>query len=507
MDETLQDEAMDGPDNARRKFLTQVAATGAAAGAAGALPASAQEKTDPRSTLQAGQKPIAETLAGYAVGLQYEDLPPDVVRVAKRTILDAIGCAIGGHTAAPSQIALKLASAVSAKQGASILCSGIKTAPDLAVFADGVMIRYLDFNDGYISLGTGHPSDLLAAMLPPAEIAGRSGRDLITAFVVAYEVFCKIADVLDTRGMGLDHSTVIGPAAVAGAGRLMGLTQQQLTHAIGISVGGNTAINQGRVGTLSNWKAYAAAEACRKAIFSAQLAQAGMTGPQQVYEGPNGFFNVISGKPFALPKLGGGGEPFGIMHAFTKRFALGQYSQTVAQAAVEARQYFKDAGEIQEINVRVSRRAIRVMADSPDKWRPQTHETADHSMPYSAGVALMYGKVDPEYYEDPHLHDPSLLDLVSRVKCLPSEEADRVEKEYNLCDLELVLKSGQRRSVRVDYHRGHWKNPMTDAEMEEKFRGLANKHLPPERLNNLLKQLWALENMPKAGALVEMTRA
>jgi 2-methylcitrate dehydratase len=119
----------------------------------------------------------------------------------------------------------------------------------------------------------------------------------------------------------------------------------------------------------------------------------------------------------------------------------------------------------------------------------------------------MYGKVDPEYYEDPHLHDPRLLDLVSRVKCLPSDEADRVEKEYNLCDLELVLKSGQRRSVRVDYHRGHWKNPMTDAEMEEKFRGLAHKHLPPERLNNLLKQLWALENMPKAGALVEMTRA
>ena len=507
MDETLHEGAMDGPDNARRKFLTQVAATGAAAGAAATLPAAAQEKADPRSTLAAGQTPIAEMLAAYAVNLKYEDLPPDVVRVAKRTILDAVGCAIGGSTAGPSQIALKLASAVSAKQGASILCSGIKTAPDLAVFANGVMIRYLDFNDGYISLGTGHPSDLLAAMLPPAELAGRSGRDLITAFVVAYEVFCKIADVLDTRGMGLDHSTVIGPAAVAGAGRLMGLTQQQLTHAIGITVGGNTALNQGRVGTLSNWKAYAAAEACRKAIFSAQLAQAGMTGPHQVYEGPNGFFNVISRKPFTLPKLGGGGEPFGIMHAFTKRFALGQYSQTVAQAAVEARQYFKDSGDIQEINIRVSRRAIRVMADSPDKWRPQTHETADHSMPYSAGVALMYGKVDPEYYEDPHLHDPRLLDLVSRVKCLPSDEADRVEKEYNLCDLELVLKSGQRRSVRVDYHRGHWKNPMTDAEMEEKFRGLAHKHLPPERLNNLLKQLWALENMPKAGALVEMTRA
>jgi 2-methylcitrate dehydratase len=503
MDETQKRRA---PDNARRRFLTTVAAAGAAAGGAGGRPAAAQEKVDPKSTLAPGQTPIAETLAAYAVGLKYEDLPPEVVRVARRTILDTIGCAIGGHTAGPAQIALKLASGVSARQSASVLCSGIRTAPDLAVFANGVMIRYLDFNDGYISLGTGHPSDLLAAMLPAAELSGRGGRDLIAGFVVAYEVFTKIADALDTRGLGLDHSTVIAPAATAGIGRLMGLTREQLTHAIGIAVGGNTALNQGRTGTLSNWKAYAAAEACRKAMFCVQLAQAGMTGPEQVYEGPNGFFNVITHKPLTLAKLGGGGESFGIMQSFTKRFPLGQYSQTVAQAAVEARQFFKDPGEIEEVNVRVSRRAIRVMADSPDKWRPTTHETADHSMPYSAGVALMYGKVSDEYYEPPYLQDARLLALVSRVKCLPSEEADRVEKEYNLCDLEVVLKSGQKKSVRVDYHRGHWKNPMTDAEMEEKFRGLAAKHLPRERLDALLKQLWALESLPKAATLVEMTR-
>jgi 2-methylcitrate dehydratase len=95
---------------------------------------------------------------------------------------------------------------------------------------------------------------------------------------------------------------------------------------------------------------------------------------------------------------------------------------------------------------------------------------------------------------------------VSRVKCIPSEEADLHEKEFNLCDLEIVLKSGQRKSVRVDYHRGHWKNPMTDAEMEEKFRLLARRQLPAERVEKLLRQLRVLEDMPNAGALVEMTR-
>jgi 2-methylcitrate dehydratase len=182
--------------------------------------------------------------------------------------------------AGPSPIAIKLASGVSAKQGATILCSGIKTSHELAVFANGVMIRYLDFNDGYITpKGGGHPSDTIAALLSSAEIAASSGRDLILATALSYEVFCKVADVLDTRGLGLDQATMLGLASVVGAGRLMGLTPEQMVHAISITIGGNTAINQGRVGTLSNWKDFACADASRKAIFSAQLAQAGMTGP------------------------------------------------------------------------------------------------------------------------------------------------------------------------------------------------------------------------------------
>jgi 2-methylcitrate dehydratase len=203
--------------------------------------------------------------------------------------------------------------------------------------------------------------------------------------------------------------------------------------------------------------------------------------------------------------LGGADAPFGIMHAFTKRFPLGQYAQTVAQAAVESRQYFKDPAEIQEINLRISHNAIIVMADTPDKWHPQSHETADHSIPYSTGVALMYGTITDEYYEGSYLNDSRLLDVVNRVKVIHSPEADRVENEFNLCELELVLKNGQRKNVRVEYHRGHWKNPMTDAEMEEKFRLLAKRQLPAARIDALLKQLWALEDVAKVGALVEMT--
>jgi 2-methylcitrate dehydratase len=488
----------------RRRFLKQLAAGLAAA--ASASPAVAQQNAErPSPPARSGQATVAEALARYAAELKYEDLPDDVVRIAKRTILDTLGCAFGGYGAGPARIAMKLAGDVSATKSATVLFSGLRTSPDLAVFANGVMIRYLDFNDSFVSLthGAGHPSDTIAALLSAGELNGRSGRDLVVATVLAYEAFCKVADTVNYLENGIDHTTITGLAAVVGAGRLMGLDPEQMVHAIGITVGGNTATRQGRADTLSNWKAFAAADACRKAIFSAQLAQNGMTGPGNVFEGRYGFFKVISRSPAVLPQLG---EPYGIRRVFTKRFPLGQFSQTVAQAAVEARPFFKSPDEIQEVNIAVSHSAIKIMADGPDKWRPQTSETADHSIPYAAGVVLTYGKIEPEYYHDPYLHDARLLDLVSRIKCIPSDEADKNEHEFNLCELELVLKSGERRTTRVEYHRGHFKNPMTDAEMEEKFRLMAQKHLSAARVDNLVGLLWGIEREPQVATLIAATR-
>src|ERR1700724_771426 len=458
----------------RRGFLGRITVAGLVA-CTSTLPAMAQQTSgQASSTVGSDQLSVGETLARYATGLRYEDLPEDVIRIAKRAILDTFGCAFGGFTAGPSKIAIKLANDVSARQGATVLFSGIRTSPALAIFANGVMIRYLDFNDAFVSLshGAGHPSD-------------------------------NIADFFYSLGNGIDHSTITGIAAVVGASRLMGLTATEMVHAIGITVGGNTATRQGRADTLSNWKAFAAADACRKAIFSVQLAQNGMTGPNNVFEGRYGFFKVMGRKAVAPPQLG---EPFGIRRVFTKRFPLGQFSQTDAQAAVEARSFFKSSDDIAEVNIHVSRSAIKIMADGPDKWRPETHETADHSIPFSAGLVLMSGKIEPEYYEDPYLHDTRLLDLVSRVKCLPSDEADRTEHEFNLCELEVVLKSGARKTVRVEFHRGHFKNPMTDAEMEEKFRLIAQKHLRADRLDNLLRLLWGIENEPQVSTLITGTR-
>jgi 2-methylcitrate dehydratase len=319
-------------------------------------------------------------------------------------------------------------------------------------------------------------------------------------------MFCRMCDTLNFKPMGIDHVTIGGMASVLGAARLMGLEQQQITEALNLTVAANVALYQTRIGNVSMWKGCAYANASRNALFAVQLAQRGMSGPSPVFEGRGGYFLAVTRRPFELAPFGGNGVPFKIMECLNKRYPLGQYSQSVVQAALEARERVGDAGNIAEVHIRTLETAVLMMAGDPDKWRPHNRETADHSMPYTAGLALKYGSIEHEQFDDPYLHDPKLLDLVSRIKCTVSEEANAREPEAMLCDLEVVLKNGKREKIRVEYHRGHPKNPMSDAELEEKFRSLAGDLLPKARIDALLEQIWMLDERKDVRGLIAATK-
>jgi 2-methylcitrate dehydratase len=451
---------------------------------------------------------LAERFGTYATGLKYEDLPAEVVHQAKRMIVDTIGCAIGGYPGESARIARDFAATVTSTEPATILCTGARTSPDLAVFANGVMIRYLDFNDGYVGREAGHPSDSIAALISAAEIGRASGRDLVVATVVAYEVFCRMCDLVNFKPMGFDHVTIGAMASVLGAARLMGLTAEQAATALSITVAANAALYQTRIGNVSMWKGCAYANASRNAMFAAQMARRGMTGPDPIFEGRGGYFVAVTRQAFDLPAFGGeAGEPFRIGDCLIKRYPLGQYSQSVVQAALEARERVGgDIDRIERIEARTLRTAIEMMAGDPDKWTPENRETADHSMPYTAGVALKYGAIRTEYFDDPHLHDPELLSIVSKIECTVSEEANRREPEAMLCDMDVHLKDGAREAIRVEYHRGHPKNPMTDAEIEEKFRDLAADRMPATQTDALLELLWTIDRLESIEPLFPLTR-
>lgn len=449
---------------------------------------------------------IVEQLSSYAAALRFEDLPREVVHQAKRLIIDTIGCALGGYAGEPARIAREMAGSVTSSQPATVILSGQRTSPDLATFANGAMIRFLDFNDGYTSTGeSGHPSDSIAAVLSTAEIMQRNGREVIAATVLAYEVFCRVCDAADLKPLGFDHVTVGGMASTAAAARLLGLPEKKIAAAFNLGIAPNIALYQTRIGNVSMWKGCAYANASRNAVFAALLAARGMTGPAPIFEGVGGYFKAVTRAPFRLAALGGREHPFKIMECSIKRFPLGQYSQTVVEAALEVRAKIGSADEIAEVRIRTVSAAVRLMAGDPEKWAPATRETADHSMPYTVAVALIHGGVAEHHFDDEYLHDRKILALAQRVKVEVSEEAERRMPEAMRCMLTLVTTSGAAHAVVVDYHKGHYKNPMSDAEVEAKFRGLAQNVLKPEQTDRLLDALWKIEDVADAGEIVRLT--
>ena len=450
---------------------------------------------------------IVNYLTSYTAGLQFDDLPSLVVHQAKRIMVDTLGCAIGGCDSQPSVIARRLAANVSSSQPATILGSGQRTTPDMAAFANGVMIRYLDYNDGYSGKEAGHPSDAIAAVLSPAEVAHAGGRQVIAATVLAYEVFCRLCDSVSAKAGGFDHVALGVVAAGLGAAKVMGLSREQTAETVNMCVAANMALYQTRIGDVSMWKGCAFANASRNAIFAAQLAQRGLTGPSPIFQGPGGFFTAVSGGPFDLEPFASSDGAFKIMETSIKRFPVGLYAQTVAEAAMEVRAKLPDTGDITEVNVQTFKAAVDVMAGDEEKWYPTNRETADHSMPYTVAVALMYGSVEHNHFGGEHLGNPRLLDLVKRVKIAVSEEADRRAPEAMLCNVEVVTSSGERhRSANVPYHRGHWKNPMSEVELEEKFRSLSRDHLTRGQTESILDLLWNLEQVEDIGQVIDLVR-
>ena len=451
---------------------------------------------------------IAEQMSSWTVALHFSHLPSEVVHLAKRMIIDTIGCALGGYTSEPSKIARDMAGMVNSSQPCTVIGNGQSSSPDLATFANGVMIRYLDYNDGYTSQESGHPSDSIAAVLAATEMAGLGGRRAITAAIAAYEAFCRLGDAATLRYRGYDHVTNGCIASVLGATRSLGLDEEVTRQALNLGIAPNIALGQTRGGVLSHWKGCAYANASRNAVFAAMLAQRGMTGPEPIFEGEHGFFRAVTQEPYTLDSFGGADVPYKISECSIKRFPLGQYSQTVVQAALEAREKMPtvNVDDIAEVNIVTLQKAIDIMAGDEEKWDPKSRETADHSMPYTVAVALTHGEVHQSHFDEKFFRNPQLLGLTGRVKVESSEEADRRAPEAMLCQLDVVTRGGDRYSAEVPFHRGHYKNPMSDSEVEDKFRSLAQDLLSPSQTDALLERLWNLEQVDDIGEVLRLTR-
>ncbi len=453
---------------------------------------------------------VVDSMASYAVGLSYNDLPKEVVARAKHLILDAVGCALGAYPSAPATIARAVAQGVRSDTPATIMVSGQKTTPDLAAFVNGSMIRYLDYNDSYTGKGTTHPSDMLAASLAAAECAHGDGKAIILGMVLGYEILCNLTDngsmQHEPGRPRWDQSTYGAIGAAVLAARLMGLGKEQMAHAISLALSSHLSLGQIRTGQISHWKGCAVGNASRNALFCTMLAAKGMTGPNYVFEGPNGFFSARGG-PFEMLPYGGKGSDFRIMTARVKPYPSGYFSQSAIEAVLELKPKIGRLGDVREIRLETFPSGFQAMGSDESRWLPDTRESADHSLPFVMAMALMEGDVKIRHYDEERFKQPEVRAVMAKIKVAVGEESVKAWPAMPLNVLHVELANGQTLTTKVAYHLGHYKRLMTDAQLERKFRPMAEEYakLPKAQVDRLLERLRNLEQVRDIGELLALT--
>lgn len=459
---------------------------------------------------------LAHRLAAYAAQLKFDRLPEEVVHEAKRVVIDSFGTALGAFHEAPVAAARKLACEFSAGKGATVLGTSHKAPPDWAAFANCYHVRYFDFNDTYLSKEPAHPSDNICAALAAGESVGANGQQLIESIVIAYEVQCRFCDAVSIRARGWDHVTYGAFSTALACGRIFGLDEEKLRHAVNIGGVASAALRQSRVGELSHWKGCAFANAARQGVYAAMLARAGITGPAPIFEGEKGFEKLVAGERMNVPYPFGekpapqeSAEDYMIRQSCIKYYPAEYHAQSAVYVSLELKKKLRitDGGEVESVLVESHDAAVDIIGSEPEKWRPDSRETADHSLPYMVAAALVDGELSDRQFEPSRFKDEKLLDVVARVQVQRHPELSAMYPAAVGNIVHVKLKDGRSETMRLDHPPGHAKNRLSDEQLLSKFHALADPIVGEARATKLADWVWDLdeqENLSEVFAIVKM---
>lgn len=419
---------------------------------------------------------LVEQLASFAVNASYENLSEAARQALKIRILDSIGCAIGALDGEPIRfIRAHLEDFGGAER--CTLVGGGRNAPDRAAFYNSALVRYLDFNDSYLAKGeTCHPSDNLGSVLAAAEYSDRSGKDLLAALAVAYQVQCRLSDVAPVRDKGFDHTTQGAYAAAAGVARALGLDPTRTAHAVAISGTAFNALRVTRTGLLSHWKGLAYPNTAFGATHAAFLAMRGITGPLEVFEGNKGFMESIAGR-FEIDWQREDLER--VTRTIIKKYNAEIHSQSAIEGILELKQEdpFSPA-DVERIEIEIFDVAYKIIGggEEGDKTIVLNKEQADHSLQYMVAAALLDDQVMPEQYLPDRIERRDVQTLLHKINVRPRKDfSDRFPDEMP-CRLIVSLRDGRMLIKEKRDYEGFHTRPMQWETVSRKFEQLSKRY-------------------------------
>ncbi len=445
-------------------------------------------------------------LAQYAVETRYHDLPDDVVAQAKQAIRDSLGCLLGGTTLAAGRQMCNMILSMAAEGQATVAGMGRRVAPPMASYANAQLTNLLDFDDTLEAEALGHPG---ATIIPPAlalaEQRGASGKEFLTAVVVGYDVFSRVARAgkptfeRSKQVRGLATWQVFG--AVAAAVHILGLDPEAAARAFGLAALHAPVPFVGKIyeerpmWALKNNFGWAALGGVLGALFAAE----GFDANHEILEGETGFWVMASSDRCDFAILTEGlGSTYSILDTSFKPYSSCRHTHSTLDAV----NHIIHSADIRADGVRTVRirssSKIRGFAD----YRPQSFIDAEFSLPYLVAMLLLREPTGYGWLGADRWRDPTVLSLADRVYLEVDPEADvDLAKGYMRVRASVELEDGRVEEAEVTYPRGHPRNPLSASELQQKFLGLAEPVIGRTMAKQLDSLLDRLDEVPDVAQL------
>jgi 2-methylcitrate dehydratase len=451
---------------------------------------------------------VAEHLSAFTAKVRYEDLSADAIYQVKRFLWDSLGCAFGGLDTRDAGMMRAYMRDLGGPGESSIIGTGERAPALHTSLVNGLLIRALDYNDIYWNQDPSHPSDLIPAALSPGEARGKSGKDLILAIALAYEFemrFCQAA-LPGIRERKWHHASLTSFVSPLVAGKMMDLSAEQMTHAMGISASHSQTLGCVTAGKLTMMKNTVDPMAIQSGVQAALLAEKGYHGPAHVVDGKEGLTECL-GPAWDLTRLTDGlGSSWQILQCGMKAFpteALTHAPISGVLGLVLENNLTPD--QIQLIEIDTLAKAADILSD-PSKYNPTTRETADHSLPYCLAAAVVLKHVTPDVFAEEFLFDKTIRETLPKIKVRAEPSFEAQFPKVQPCNVTITLTDGKRLTRHLDWPKGDPRSPMSDAEIDIKAKAMTHGKLSDNAFTKLRSTVFGLEKVEKIADLMAATR-
>ena len=436
-----------------------------------------------------------EALAKYAARASFDDLSAESRRQIPIHILDSLACCIAALGAAPIEACNQQVAEFGGTSPCTLIGGG-EANPIYAAFWHTALVRYVDFMDNFLAqTETCHTADNFGVALTIADYVGGSGRDLMLAVALGYTVQSRFVDHANFMSSGFDHTAQLAFSHNAAAGRLLGLSEQQIGHAIAMAAVSDASFAVVRAKPLSQWKGLASSQSALGAMNTLFLARRGVQGPLQVFEGPLGMDHLL-GKKINIDWDKQGYE--GVVESTIKKYNAMIHTQSAVHCMVElARQNKIDPDKIVSIDAEVFQLAFDFAGGGlygVDKII-RIKEQADHSLPYLLAVALLDGDVTPAQFKADRIIKPDVQSLLKKVSVRPNHEYTELYPGKMSAKITVTLPHGKVIEHDVEDYPGLASHPFTWEDAVEKFDRLVAGRMDEELSREIKDAVHSVENI------------